>query len=138
MKIRRQPNEGEPDLLILTAAEMRERMGKRTNPPWYVKLGIMPGGGINRDPLAVVITEKTWDAGRRGRTWARRLIAHEYGHAMRWPLEDHTGDPIQRLKHAWTVRFDVRASNRFLRWRDGSPHRFDAAMVWFGKAWGSR
>lgn len=132
--------EEQPGLVPLTRQEMKARMMARKNPPWYVKLGIMPGGGINRRQYEVVLRDKVIKQARYEgsnplrllfKEVALRLMAHEYGHLLRWPLEDHSGNPWVRLKHAKQVGFDVRASNRFLRWRRGDKVRWNEATEWF-------
>ena len=64
---------------------------------------------------------------------SRRLLIHEYGHAVRYPLHDHPRTLWAGFVHAARCGFDSRAFTGLLRWRDG-PHALRHGFArWSGR-----
>ena len=107
-------------LAVVADRDWRALVLERTSAA-YAKLGILPRAFYEPTDDTIYVQSKA--AGNR------RLLAHEFGHAVRWPGSDHPTTIVGGFLHAVRVRFDVRAFSGLLRWRSSPPallREFDA------------
>lgn len=96
---------------------------------------------------AIHIKRSAWGRAKEHERGAVMLVAHEFGHAVKYTGSDHPSAPAVTFKltwawfpyiakvfcHACSVGFDVRAAGWPLRWRMGPPD-----LVWRARAFITR
>lgn len=108
-------------LYVVPDEAYKQYWDQNENKPWYTKyLKMYPRGFARRSEGAIYMMES--------HLYNDALLAHEFGHLMKYPGEDHGGFP-GCLLHAVRVNFDVRAFTGLLRLRSKKPQRLYAQYL---------